>query len=83
LIVWPDVQRVASQRVVFEAALPDAAWFQQMLGKHGFAPLNSSVLDEPTRRTISAFQMRFRPSNFEGTPDAETAALLHVLVTPP
>jgi N-acetylmuramoyl-L-alanine amidase len=83
LIAWPDAQRVAAQRGVFDAALPDVAWFQQMLGKHGFAPLNSSVLDEPTRRTVSAFQMRYRPANFDGKPDAETAALLHVLVTPP
>jgi N-acetylmuramoyl-L-alanine amidase len=83
LIAWPDAQRVAAQRVVFEAALPDVAWFQQMLTRHGFAPQTSGVLDEETRRTISAFQMRFRPARFDGTPDAGTAALLHVLVTPP
>jgi N-acetylmuramoyl-L-alanine amidase len=83
LIAWPDAQRVAAQRVVFEAALPDVRWFQQTLTRHGFAPLTSGVLDEETRRTISAFQMRFRPATFDGTPDAETAALLHVLVTPP
>jgi N-acetylmuramoyl-L-alanine amidase len=83
LIAWPDAQRVAAQRVVFEAALPDVAWFQQMLTRHGFAPLTNGVLDEETRRTISAFQMRFRPAKFDGAPDAETAALLYVLVTPP
>jgi N-acetylmuramoyl-L-alanine amidase len=83
LIPWPDAQRVAAQRLVFEQALPDVAWFQQMLTRHGFAPLTGGVLDEATRRTISAFQMRFRPAVFDGTPDAETAALLHVLVTPP
>ncbi len=83
LIPWPDAQRVAAQRLVFEQALPDVAWFQQMLAKHGFAPLASGVPDEATRRTISAFQMRFRPARFDGTPDAETAAILHVLVTPP
>ena len=83
LIPWPDAQRVAAQRAIFEAALPDVAWFQQMLTRHGFAPQTSDVLDEATRRTISAFQMRFRPANFDGTPDAETAAILHVLTTPP
>jgi len=83
LIPWPDAGRVAAQRAVFEQQLPDAAWFQQMLVRHGFAPLAGGVLDEPTRRTISAFQMRYRPASHDGTPDAETAAILHVLVTPP
>jgi N-acetylmuramoyl-L-alanine amidase len=83
LIAWPDAQRVAAQRVVFEQALPDVPWFQQMLTRHGFAPQTSGVLDEATRRTVSAFQMRFRPAKFDGAPDAETAAILHVLVTPP
>jgi N-acetylmuramoyl-L-alanine amidase len=83
LIPWPDAQRVAAQRSVFEAVLPDVAWFQQTLTRHGFAPLTGGVLDEETRRTLAAFQMRFRPAKYDGTPDAETAAILHVLVTPP
>jgi N-acetylmuramoyl-L-alanine amidase len=83
LIPWPDGGRVAAQRAAFEQQLPDVAWFQQMLARHGFAPLAGGELDEPTRRTISAFQMRYRPANHDGTPDAETAAILHVLVTPP
>ncbi len=83
LIPWPDAQRVAAQRAAFEQAPPDAAWFQQMLTRHGFAPLISGMFDEATRRTIAAFQMRFRPARFDGMPDAETAAMLHVLVTPP
>jgi N-acetylmuramoyl-L-alanine amidase len=86
LIAWPDAQRVAAQRALYDkgdAALPDVPWFQQMLTRHGFAPQTSGVLDEATRRTVSAFQMRFRPAKFDGMPDAETAALLHVLVTPP
>jgi N-acetylmuramoyl-L-alanine amidase len=83
LIAWPDAERVAAQRVVFEQALPDVPWFQQMLTRHGFAPMGSGVLDEATRRTVAAFQMRFRPARFDGMPDAETAAILNVLVTPP
>jgi N-acetylmuramoyl-L-alanine amidase len=41
------------------------------------------VLDETTRRVLSAFQMRYRPANHDGLPDAETAALVRVLITPP
>jgi N-acetylmuramoyl-L-alanine amidase len=83
LVPWPDAQRVAAQRALFERQLPEVTWFQQMLARHGFAPLAGGVLDEPTRRTISALQMRYRPARYDGTPDAETAAILHVLVTPP
>lgn len=83
LIPWPDAQRVAAQRALYEQQLPDIAWFQQMLTRHGFEPLAGGVLDGPTRRTIAALQMRYRPAKYDGTPDAETAAILHVLVTPP
>jgi N-acetyl-anhydromuramyl-L-alanine amidase AmpD len=37
----------------------------------------------PSRQPISAFQMRFRPADYSSTPDAKTAAILHLLVTPP
>lgn len=83
LIAWPDAQRVAAQRAVFEAALPDVAWFQNALAQHGFEVPRTGLLDEATRRVISAFQMRYRPANHEGLPDAETAALVQVLITPP
>ena len=43
----------------------------------------SGVLEEATRRTVSALQMRFRPFKVDGSPDAETAAILHLMVTPP
>jgi N-acetylmuramoyl-L-alanine amidase len=83
LIAWPDAARVAAQRAVYDAALPDVAWFQQALAKHGFEIAATGTLDEATRNVIAAFQMRFRPSNYSGEADAETAAILHVLTTPP
>ena len=36
-------------------------------------------LDEATRNVIAAFQMKYRPANHDGQPDAETAARLLVL----
>jgi N-acetylmuramoyl-L-alanine amidase len=83
LIPWPDAGRVAAQRVLYELKLPEVQWFQDMLAKHGFAVPRHGTLDEETRNVIAAFQMRFRPARYDGTPDAETAAILHVLVTPP
>jgi N-acetylmuramoyl-L-alanine amidase len=37
-------------------------------------------LDADTLRTISAFQMHFRPSDFSGKPDAQTEAIAMALV---
>lgn len=82
LIQWPDANLVAQRRPGFETQLPDVEWFQQNLAQHGFVvPLNGE-LDKETRTVIAAFQMKYRPTNFDGTPDAETAALLDALNSP-
>ena len=83
IVPWPDAARVAAQQTVFEAALPDVAWFQDAMTRHGYFVPKTGVLDEATRRVLSSFQMRYRPSVYDGQPDAETAALIHVLITPP
>lgn len=82
LVAWPEEARVAEQRKVFDTALPDVAWFQRTLAAHGFQLAQSGTLDDVTRRVVRAFQMKYRPSQIDGTPDAETAAMLHVLTTP-
>lgn len=82
LVVWPDADRVAAQRPVYEAQLPDAAWFQQQLARHGFEVARSGSFDGPTRNVIAAFQMKYRPARFDGVADAETAAMLWVLNNP-
>lgn len=82
LIPWPDAAEVARRLPRFEAELPDILWFQNTLSRHGFAVPVHGDLDEPTRRVVSAFQMKYRPARHDGLPDAETAALLDVLVRP-
>lgn len=79
---WPDATRVAAQRERFEALLPDVAWFQRTLSLHGYAVETTGQLDEQTQRVLMNFQMRYRPERHDGAPDAETAALLHVLIHP-
>ena len=79
---WPDATRVAAQRAVFEAAPPDAAWWQTTLVLHGYELAPSGQFDEATKNVLASFQMRYRPTNYAGQADAETAALLHVLTTP-
>lgn len=82
LVPWPDAARVAEQRAVYEAQLPDAAWFQRALATHGFEVPRSGEFDRATRNVLRAFQMKYRPAKFDGEPDAETAAMLYVLTTP-
>ena len=79
---WPDAARVAEQRALFEAELPAVAWFQQALARHGYRVEPTGMLDEQTINVLANFQMRYRPERYDGQPDAQTAALLHVLVNP-
>ncbi len=82
LIPWPDEVQVAAKQPGYQAALPDVAWFQEKLDRHGFAVPRNGELDVATRAVIGAFQMKYRPAKFDGTPDAETAALLDVMTSP-
>jgi N-acetylmuramoyl-L-alanine amidase len=82
LVVWPDPTRVAAVRQVFDVQTPDAVWFQKKLAAHGFGLAQTGAFDQPTKTVIAAFQMKYRPANIAGEPDAETAAMLEVLTTP-
>lgn len=82
LIAWPDAAKVAAARALYQQQLPDVAWFQKKLAAHGYLVPQNGELDEATRNVIGAFQMKYRPVTIDGTPDAETAALLEALVTP-
>ncbi|WP_084199689.1 N-acetylmuramoyl-L-alanine amidase [Noviherbaspirillum autotrophicum] len=81
LISWPDAAQVALRRQAFEQQLPDALWFQHKLTLHGYVLPCSGLWDDATRQVLVAFQMKYRPGRFDGLPDAETAALLDVLIS--
>lgn len=83
LTVWPDAAKVAAAKPGFEQLLPDALWFQEKLATFGYAVPRNGQLDKETRNVITAFQMRYRPMTIDGTPDAETAAMLEALVPSP
>jgi len=81
LIPWFDDALVAEKRMGYEAQLPNVDWFQKKLDQFGYSvPLNGEY-DKATRAVITAFQLRFRQSNFDGLPDAETAAILDVMTS--
>lgn len=83
IIHWPDAEQVAA-RLAFHRAnpLPAPAWFQERLADVGYRVPRSGELDEATREVVSTFQMKYRPADIAGLPDAETAALLDVVSTP-
>jgi N-acetylmuramoyl-L-alanine amidase len=78
----PDPERVAAQRSVFESAMPDLLWFQKALAQHGYAIEPTGIFDKQTQRVLMNFQMRYRPADWSGQPDAESAALIWVLTNP-
>lgn len=77
--IWPNEQAVANHQPQFAAELPGIGWFQEELARLGYATPQTGELDVATRHVLAAFQMHFRPSRFDGIPDAQTAALLLVL----
>ncbi|SFX31682.1 MULTISPECIES: N-acetylmuramoyl-L-alanine amidase [unclassified Pseudomonas] len=77
--VWPDERAVARQQVLFAAQLPSASWFQAELARLGYPTPQTGEWDVATRHVLAAFQMRYRPVRFDGTPDAQSAAILQVL----
>jgi N-acetylmuramoyl-L-alanine amidase len=82
LIPWPEASRVAARLPGFQQQLPEVAWFQRKLADHGYAVPQTGELDQATRNVISVFQTKYRPALYDGTPDAETAAILDVLTSP-
>ncbi|MES3025914.1 MAG: N-acetylmuramoyl-L-alanine amidase [Pseudomonadota bacterium] len=83
LVAWPDANRLAAARALHAQVLPEVAWFQKQLAVFGYAVPQTGELDVATRAVITAFQMRYRPATIDGTPDAETAALLDALTVVP
>jgi N-acetylmuramoyl-L-alanine amidase len=77
--VWPDAQAVARFQQQYAVSLPSITWFQEELARLGYQTPQTGELDVATRHVIAAFQMHFRPSRFDGTPDAESAAILSAL----
>ncbi|QTF94200.1 N-acetylmuramoyl-L-alanine amidase [Halomonas sp. BM-2019] len=78
--VWPEEATVDRYRARFEAAPPTLATLQAALAAWGYPLTASGELDTQTRAVLRAFQMRFRPADYRGRPDAETAALLWALL---
>jgi N-acetylmuramoyl-L-alanine amidase len=78
---WPDNSTVVKH---LAGRMPQApasvAKIQAALANYGYKIPQTGQLDADTLRTISVFQMHFRPSDFSGKPDAQTEAIAMALV---
>jgi len=79
MIRWPLDTDIDFYEPIFFAELPAAWWFQEQLAALGYKIEASGEFDEQTEKVIAAMQMKYRPSDFSGIADAETAAILQSL----
>ncbi len=78
---WPDGVSVAKYLAGRAPGAPaSVAKIQQALADYGYRIPQTGLADEETQRTISAFQMHFRPGDISGAPDAQTEAIALALV---
>lgn len=79
---WPDMKTVEnylSGRAVDEPS--SVLLLQKALKFYGYAEIPlTGKLDAKTQKTISAFQMHFRPRNIDGQADAETESIALALI---
>ncbi|MBB3232713.1 N-acetylmuramoyl-L-alanine amidase [Halomonas stenophila] len=77
---WPDAVRVARHRRALADRPPALATLQRALAAWGYAVTPDGSLDAETRGALRAFQMRYRPTDYRGEPDLDTAARLWALL---
>lgn len=76
---WPDADVVEYHRIAqpFDGDIGD---LQAKLLAYGYDTPQTGELDARTVDVVSAFQMHFRPTRYDGVPDAETVAILDALL---
>ena len=77
---WHDDGVVDRYRERFEARPPTLALLQRALKAYGYDVEDTGEHDPRTQVALRAFQMHFRPSDWSGQPDAETAAIVFALL---
>jgi len=79
---WPDEYTVKKYLAGRSLGLPSSvSSIQNILSQYGYSKIpQSGVLDFETRKTISSFQMHFRPNDISGNPDAETESIAKALL---
>ena len=79
LVFWPNEADVMIQKAIYEQELPDIVWFQKNLSDIGYAAPKTGLWDQETTNVLIVFQTRYRPTLFDGIPDAHSAALIDIV----
>jgi N-acetylmuramoyl-L-alanine amidase len=79
LAAWYDEATKQTYFEKFSTAMPSQQDMLNQLQRYGYGVLTIAT-DEDYKKLISAFQMHFRPSCYNGAVDAQTAAILYALV---
>ncbi|WP_106476824.1 N-acetylmuramoyl-L-alanine amidase [Phytohalomonas tamaricis] len=77
---WPERATVAKYLARFQTRPPTLMQLQQGLANYGYGLTPSGMMDDETRKVLKSFQMHFRPTEYSGTVDDETAAILFALL---
>lgn len=79
---WPDRKTVTNYLAGRPPKAPaKVGTIQALLNQYGYDQIpQNGILDEHTRKTLSAFQMHFRPADVSGNADAETEAIAKALI---
>jgi N-acetylmuramoyl-L-alanine amidase len=77
---WYDDQTLARYRRQLETYPPDLALLQRALLAYGYLVDSTGENDAQTRFAVRAMQMHFRPDDYSGKLDTETAAILFSLL---
>lgn len=79
---WPDRPAVNKYLAGRSSHAPaEVGAIQALLKQYGYDQIpQNGILDENTRKTLSAFQMHFRPADISGNADAETEAIARALI---
>lgn len=80
---WYDINKAQQQQLQLEIqGLPDYSEIQLLLKKAGYAITTHGNWDRASSHVMAAFQMHYRPTRYDGVPDAESIAILQTLFTP-
>lgn len=79
---WPDRTTVNKYLAGRSPHAPaEVGAIQTLLKQYGYDQIpENGILDDDTRKTLSAFQMHFRPADINGNADAETEAIARTLI---
>ncbi|MCM2131222.1 N-acetylmuramoyl-L-alanine amidase [Larsenimonas rhizosphaerae] len=77
---WPNDDVVAGYQRHFNRHPPPLHAFLTALAAYGYDVTPVTRLDDQARAAVRAFQMHFRPADYSGEPDTQTAAILWALL---